>query len=113
MITLIQKLDDKGKIAFQKTKEENNENSPRFKVTLGVVPDYAFEGTGMRIDGVSDGKPASKAGLKAGDIVTQIGEHKVQDMMSYMKALGKFSKGEKAPVTFLRGKEELKAEVEF
>jgi membrane-associated protease RseP (regulator of RpoE activity) len=113
MITLIQKLDDKGKLAFQKTKEENNENSPRFKVTLGVVPDYAFEGTGMRIDGVSDGKPASKAGLKSGDIVTQIGDHKVQDMMSYMKALGKFSKGEKTAVTFLRGKEELKAEVEF
>ncbi|MBL7923843.1 MAG: M20/M25/M40 family metallo-hydrolase [Bacteroidia bacterium] len=113
MITLMQKLDDKGKIAFVKTKEENNEDSPRFKVTLGVVPDYAFEGEGMRIDGISDGKPAAKAGLKAGDIVKQIGEHKVQDMMSYMKALGKFNKGDKAQVTVTRGKEDMKVEVEF
>ena len=113
MIALIEKLDDKGKISFIKTKEENNEESPRFKVTLGVVPDYAFEGAGMRIDGVSDGKPAAKAGLKSGDIVISIGDHKVQDMMSYMKALGKFEKGQKAAVGILRGKEELKIDVTF
>lgn len=113
MISLIEKLDDKGKISFIKTKEESSEESPRFKVTLGVVPDYAFEGAGMRIDGVSDGKPASIAGLKSGDIVISIGDHKVQDMMSYMKALGKFEKGQKAPVGILRGKEELKIDVTF
>lgn len=113
MVKVVQKLDDKGKITFVKTKEENNEDAPRFKVTLGVVPDYAFEGEGMRIDGVTDGKPASKAGIKSGDIVKQIGENHVVDMMSYMKALGKFSKGEKAIVTLLRGKEEMKIEVEF
>jgi len=113
MITLIQKLDDKGKISFIKTKEEDNQESPRFKVTLGVVPDYAYEGEGMRIDGVTDGKPAAKAGLKSGDIVTSIGENKVQDMMSYMKALGKFNKGDQATVGILRGKEELKIDVTF
>ncbi len=113
MISLIQKLDDKGKLNFVKTKEEDSEESPRFKVTLGVVPDYAFEGAGMRIDGVSDGKPAAKAGLKAGDIVISIGDLKVQDMMSYMKALGKFEKGQSATVGILRGKEELKIDVVF
>lgn len=113
MIALIGRLDDKGKIAFTKTKEENNENTPRFKVTLGVIPDYGFEGEGMRIDGVSDGKPAAKAGLKAGDVVRQIGPVKVTDMMSYMKALGQFSKGEKAQVGILRGKEEMQVEVVF
>jgi hypothetical protein len=45
--------------------------------------------------------------------VKQIGEIPVTDMMSYMKALGKFSKGDKATVVVLRGKEEVKAEVEF
>lgn len=113
MVQLIQRLDDKGKLAFIKTKDSDNNESPRFKVTLGVVPDYGFEGQGMRIDGVSDGKPAQKAGLKQGDIVKQIGEIPVTDMMSYMKALGKFNKGDKATVTVLRGKEEVKAEVEF
>ena len=45
--------------------------------------------------------------------MTQIGEIKVLDMMSYMKALGKFNKGEKATVHFMRGKEEQTTEVEF
>jgi aminopeptidase YwaD len=113
ILQLISKLDDKGKLTFIKTKDESNDDAPRFKVTLGVVPDYAFEGQGMRVDGITEGKPASKAGMKAGDIVIQIGEHKVVDMMSYMKALGKFSKGEKAMVLIKRGTEEKSIEVEF
>jgi hypothetical protein len=113
ILQLIAKLDDKGKLTFIKTKDESNDDAPRFKVTLGVVPDYGFEGQGMRIDGITEGKPASKAGMKAGDIVIQIGEHKVVDMMSYMKALGKFSKGEKAMVLIKRGTEEKSIEVEF
>ena len=54
--------DGSGKLVFTKTKDESNEDAPKFKVTLGVVPDYAFDGEGMRIDGVSDGKPAQKRG---------------------------------------------------
>lgn len=113
ILQLISKLDDKGKLNFKKTKDESNDDAPLFKVTLGVVPDYGFEGQGMRIDGITEGKPAAKAGLKAGDIVIQIGDHKVVDMMSYMKALGKFSKGEKAMVLIKRGTEEKSIEVEF
>ena len=48
--------------------------TPRFKVTLGVVPDYMYDGKGMRIDGVTDGKPAAKAGLKVGDVVVKLGD---------------------------------------
>jgi len=113
MTQLIAKLDDKGKIDFIKTKEESSQDAPRFKVTLGVIPDYAFEGQGMRIDGISEGKPAQKAGLISGDIVIAIGENKVVDMMSYMKALGKFNKGEKAEVTVVRDKNEMKVNIVF
>ncbi|MFZ1635489.1 MAG: PDZ domain-containing protein, partial [Chitinophagales bacterium] len=110
---LIDSLNSAGKINFTKTKEENNENTPRFKVTLGVIPDYAFAEKGMRIDGVTDGKPASVAGLKAGDIVIKLGEYDVVDMMGYMTALGKFSKGETTIVTIIRDKETLQLEVKF
>lgn len=102
-----------GKMPFTKTNDNNNEDTPRFKVTLGVVPDYGFDGKGMRIDGVSDGKPAKKAGLLAGDVVVKIGEHDVTDMMGYMKALGRFSKGDKTTVTFMRNGESKTAEIEF
>ncbi|MFN6117121.1 MAG: PDZ domain-containing protein, partial [Flavobacteriales bacterium] len=52
----------------------------------------------MRIDGLTDGKPAAKAGLQVGDVVVGIGSNEVTDMMSYMKALGAFNKGDTAPV---------------
>lgn len=100
---LIKNLNDDGKLTFSKTNDANSDNAPRFKVTLGVVPDYAYEGEGMRIDGITDGRPAAKAGLQKGDIVIQIGEEKVYDMTSYMKALSKFKKGETTIVKVKRG----------
>ncbi len=110
---VVAKLNDGGKINYIKTKDDSNEDAPRFKVTLGVIPDYAFDGVGMRIDGVSDGRPASKAGLLKGDVVIQLGEHKVTDMMTYMKALGKFSKGETTKVKVKRGNEEIEKDITF
>jgi len=110
---LVAKLDSKGKIDYIKTKDDSNEDAPRFKVTLGVVPDYAFEGEGMRIDGVSEGRPAAKAGLLKGDIVIQLGENKVTDMMTYMKALGKFTKGETTKVKVKRGSEVVEKDITF
>ncbi len=111
--SVVDKLNDKGKINYIKTKDDSNEDAPRFKVTLGVVPDYAFEGEGMRIDGVSDGRPAAKAGLLKGDIVLQIGENKITDMMTYMKALGKFTKGETTKVKVKRGTEIIENDITF
>lgn len=85
----------------------------RFKVTLGILPDYAWTERGLRIDGVSDGRPAQKAGLQRGDIITQMGEYSIQGIQSYMEGLGKFRKGDKTTLRFLRGEKEMTAEVEF
>ncbi len=110
---ILVRLDNSPKLPFSKTKNDSNEDAPRFKVTLGVVPDYAFDGEGMRIDGVTDGKPASKAGLQPGDVVIQLGENRVVDMMSYMKALGKFNKGETTKVKVMRGKDIVEKDITF
>ncbi len=109
---LITELNDDGKLAFTKTAADTSV-TPSFKVTLGVVPDYMFSGQGMRIDGVTDGKPAAVAGLKVGDVVVKLGDNTVTDMMSYMKALGAFSKGETTKVTVLRDGKEMKADITF
>ncbi|MFX8597265.1 hypothetical protein ABTM29_19470, partial [Acinetobacter baumannii] len=53
---LIAATDAKGKLAFTKTREQSMGKSTRFTVSLGVIPDYGFTGTGVRIDGVSGGK---------------------------------------------------------
>ncbi len=109
---IVTDLDDNGKMAFRKTKNESDK-TPRFKVTLGVVPDYMYDGKGMRIDGVSEDKPAQKAGIKKGDVVIQLGELKVDDMMGYMKALSKFKKGDTTTAKVLRGKEIVELKVTF
>ncbi|MCI1751916.1 MAG: M28 family peptidase [Flavobacteriales bacterium] len=106
-------LNDSTKLTFTKTAGSDSSETPRFTVTLGVVPDYMYDGKGLRIDGITEGKTAAEAGLKSGDIVIKMGDHDVPDMMGYMKALGMFKKGDKTTVTVLRDGKEMKAEVQF
>ncbi len=110
---LITRTDAKGKLSFVKTTEPQMGQTRRFTVSLGVIPDYGYSGTGMRIDGVSPGKLAEKLGLQAGDILLQLGEFKFVDVMSYMQALGKFNKGDKTQLRIKRGNEEKVFEVEL
>jgi aminopeptidase YwaD len=106
-------LNDSTKLTFTKTADADTADAPRFSVTLGVVPDYMYDGKGLRIDGVTEGKPAAKAGLRKGDVVIRMGSNEVPDMMGYMKALGLFKKGDSAEVTVLREGQEVKALVHF
>lgn len=112
IFNIITDLNDNGKLPFRKTKNESEE-TPRFKVGLGVIPDYMFDGEGMRIDGISEEKPAQKAGLQKGDIVIELGGKKVTDMMSYMKALAIFNKGDKSTVKVKRGDDIVEKEINF
>lgn len=109
---LIVYMDDKGKLAFTKTREQQT-GKRSFSVSLGVIPDYGYSGTGMRIDGVSPGKLAEKLGLQAGDVLLQLGEFKFVDVNSYMTSLGKFNKGDKTVLKIKRGTEEKSFEVQF
>jgi len=109
---IITDLDDNGKLAFRKTKNES-EDTPRFKVGMGVIPDYLYDGKGMRIDGISEDKPAQKAGLQKGDVVIKLGDSTVTDLMGYMRALSVFEKGNVTNVVVDRNGEELELEIQF
>lgn len=102
-----------GKLAFTKTREAQTGTSARFTVSLGIMPDYTFTGNGVRADGVTEGRPAQKAGIKTGDVIIQLGEHQVLSMEAYMQALGKFKKGDKTTVKYKRGNDTLESEVVF
>ena len=103
----------KTKLAFTKTRETQTTTSARFSVTMGIMPDYTFNGIGVRVDGVSDNKPAQKAGLKTGDVILSIGDFKTSSLEGYMQVLGKFKKGDKATVTYARNGQTLSSAVEF
>ena len=100
------------RLAFTKTRETQVSVSS-FKVTMGIMPDYTYSGVGVRADGVTDGRPASKAGLKAGDVIVQLGDHAVSSVETYMQALNKFNKGDKTKVKYKRGAEVLESEIQF
>jgi len=112
IVAITTDLDDNGKLAFRKTKNES-EDVPRFKVALGVVPDYLFDGKGMRIDGVSEDKPAQKAGLQKRDVFAKLGDSIVVDMMSYMRALSTFEEGNTTNVVVDRKGAKVSFEITF
>ena len=103
----------KEKLSFTKTREAATSAKSSFKVTLGIMPDYTFSGSGVRVDGVSDGKIAQKVGIQTGDVVEQLGDIKFTDVQGYMGALGKFKKGEASKVKVKRGDKELWFDIIF
>ena len=105
--SVVEKTNNKGKLAFTKTREAQQMGRRSFSVSMGIMPDYTFSGAGVRADGISEGKVAEKAGLKTGDVIVQIGDFKIPDVQGYMQTLGKFKKGDATKVTVKRGTEEI------
>lgn len=99
------------KLVYTKTKDEDMKTN--FKVTLGIMPDYAFDSEGVRVDGVKDGKPASLAGIKKGDVIINLAGEKVPNIEAYMKILNKIEKGQKIEVVYLREGKAINAELQF
>lgn len=112
-VNVIEALDGEGKLAFTKTKDEDQGRRTAFKVSLGVMPDYVSDGEGVRIDAVLDGRPAAAAGLQKGDVVIKLGDVEVTDINAYMQALSKFEKGDATTIVVKRGDEVIEAEVTF
>jgi hypothetical protein len=102
ILSIVQKADEFNDMKFAKTKEEENTNMS-FKVTMGVMPDYLFDGKGMRIDGILEDRPAQKSGLLKGDVVIKLGETEVTDINTYMKALNMHEPGQTVTVKVQRG----------
>jgi Zn-dependent M28 family amino/carboxypeptidase len=110
---IINSLDGEPKLTFLTTKTKATATRSAFKVTMGVMPSYSSEGEGLKVDGVTEGKPAQKSGIQTGDIIVQMGDLVIKDIQNYMDALGKFEKGQTIPVKVKRGEEVLTFSVTF
>lgn len=111
--TVVKELDTTPKLTFLKTRNKSMGGSRSFKVTMGVMPSYTGDEEGLLVDGVTDGRPAQKAGIMAGDVIIQMGELPIKDIQNYMEALGKFEKGQTVPVKVKRKGEEITVQVTF
>ncbi|HTF18023.1 MAG TPA: M20/M25/M40 family metallo-hydrolase [Chryseolinea sp.] len=101
------------KLTFLKTRSKTVAGRSSFKVTLGIMPNYAGGDDGLKVDGVSDGRPAQKAGMLTGDVIIEMGTFKISNIDDYMNALGRFEKGQSVPVKVKRAEKVLKLTVIF
>jgi Peptidase family M28/PDZ domain/Peptidase family M1 domain len=72
------------------------------RASLGTVPDYAYDGRGVRISGTTPDSPAEKAGLLAGDVILKLGDTPVGSLADFSNALKSLAPGARVTVTFTR-----------
>lgn len=83
------------------------------RVTVGTVPEFGYNGNGYKISGVTDGSPAAKAGIKAGDIIIKFGPKTVSNIYDFMYASQDYKAGDKVDIVVLRRNTEMTFNVEL
>ena len=84
-----------------------SKNNARRRVTLGTIPDFAYQGKGVRLTGVRANTPAQTAGLKKDDIIIKLNEQDIDDLRAFSNALSQLKPGDKITLHYLRaGKRE-------
>ncbi len=81
------------------------------RVSLGTVPDFAWEGEGVRITGVVPGSPAAGAGLVEGDVVVELAGKSIGDLRALSQVLKSLAPGDTATLVWKRNGERQEAEV--
>ncbi len=79
------------------------------KALLGVMTEK--DDNGVKVNSVTKGSAAEKAGLKENDIITRVGETAVSSPEDLTKAIAKFKPEDKTVITYRRDKKEQKATV--
>ena len=72
------------------------------RVSTGSIPDFTFQGKGVKIGSVIEGSPAEKAGLKKGDIIVSIDGKEVKTLKEYSDTLKTYKPGDKIVVAVVR-----------
>jgi len=78
---------EKTRPLYVKSKDTEPAASPGFRVYLGTIPDYAEMVDGVMLQGVREGSPASKAGMREGDIIVELGGKRVRNVQEYTTVL--------------------------
>jgi len=104
---------DLDSVVFTKTKINAGKTRPKYKVTMGIMPDYTEHPDGLHVDGVTDNRPAQKAGIQEGDVITKMGTLAIKDVYGYMEALSKINPGDEIEVVFTRNGTSQTVKVKF
>lgn len=82
------------------------------KATIGIVPDFTYNGKGVRLGGTVPGGPSEQAGLQTGDIIVRAGSEQITVLKELSDVIRAASAGERLTVYFLRGGKEYQTTIE-
>jgi acetylornithine deacetylase/succinyl-diaminopimelate desuccinylase-like protein len=74
----------------------------RRSASLGTVPDFSYQGEGVRVDGVMPDSAAERAQLRAGDVLLRLDGQPVVDLKSYANILKSLQVGQKVELEYRR-----------
>jgi hypothetical protein len=78
---------------------------------FGSIPDFTELPNGVRFADIRPGSPAAKAGLRAGDILTEFDGKRIQNLYDFTYALRAKRPGQEVLVKVLRGDQTIEAKV--
>ncbi len=112
---IVYSISEKGFVpVYQKSEAPVSGARRSFKVTLGVIPDFTYEkGDGFRVGSVTDGRPAQIAGMKEGDIITNMNSKKINNIYDYMSVLGDLKQGSQVQVIVRRELSEITLQIDL
>lgn len=80
---------------------------------FGSIPDFGQTENGVKFSDVKPNSPAAKAGLKAGDVLTQFGDKPIKNLYDFTDALRRSKVGEVVEVKVLRDGQPLTVSVKL
>jgi membrane-associated protease RseP (regulator of RpoE activity) len=86
------------------TKKPTGSSTRRnLRAYMGTIPDYGdTDVKGVRLNGVAESGPASKAGLKGGDIIVELAGRTIENIYDYTYALNALKIGETVEIVVTR-----------
>ncbi|MCB0278501.1 MAG: M28 family peptidase [Calditrichaeota bacterium] len=98
-----QKLDMPAQtVTYVEIAEPAQQRMSPFRVYIGTHPDYAYQGKGLKITGMSPASPAEKAGMQKNDILVEMDGKKIENIYDYMGVLGSLEPDKEIPIKVKR-----------
>ena len=114
IVTYLSQRTEPMTITIENSKSDNVKpvKSSR-KVSTGIMPDFRFNGSGVKIASVTKDSPADVAGMKKGDIIIKLGDAKIENLKQYSDLLKKYKPGDVSTVEYMRAGEVIKSKITF
>ena len=114
-ISLSLVADRQAPVTYRKVEATEGANQGQghgMRLYLGTIPDYAHDGgAGVMISGTSKDSPAEKAGVKAGDLIVELGGMKIQNLNDYVYCLQALKANQRIALRVVRRGEEKSLEI--